>query len=366
MRMYSLFARILPVVVLLFAACVEPDDGSSPAQSTPIDSSSASHPAFEYILIANEGQFNRSNASVGRYHPGTGRYEENLFKTANGSSPGDILQTAELAFGKLFLAMNNSSKVLVVDTADWQVETPVEGLPTPNGVCPVQSGKLYITDLYEHKLRIADWRSGASLGQIDLRSPSGALARVGDYLFVALIPVDFGRPVEASETNAVAVIDLATDELVARVPVGVYPNSMEVDAQNRLWVACQGPIQNDSTTGGLYRLATEPPFEVQAEWSARQGGLEFLEIDTAEGRLYWLNGAAVYQMGTEESALPSQPILESEAATAYSFALMPNGDFLIGDALDFVQSGTVYRYDPQGELIQKFQAGVIPKRFIAY
>ena len=40
-----------------------------------------------------------------------------------------------------------------------------------------------------------------------------------------------------------------------------------------------------------------------------------------------------------------------------------NGEVYIADAIDYQQQGKIYRYSPEGELLDEFYVGIIPGAF---
>ncbi len=48
----------------------------------------------------------------------------------------------------------------------------------------------------------------------------------------------------------------------------------------------------------------------------------------------------------------------------YGLTVNPdNGEVYIADAIDYQQQGMMYRYSPQGKLIDEFYVGIIPGAF---
>ncbi len=70
-------------------------------------------------------------------------------------------------------------------------------------------------------------------------------------------------------------------------------------------------------------------------------------------------------MGIEENSLPVNAIITSGGKQIYGLGIDPkNSEIYLGDAIDNIQPGNVYRYSADGKLIHSFQAGVSPGEFL--
>ena len=68
-------------------------------------------------------------------------------------------------------------------------------------------------------------------------------------------------------------------------------------------------------------------------------------------------------MPVEADRVPVRPFLEFRDTKYYGLTVNPNnGEVYVADAIDYQQQGIVYRYSPQGKLIDEFYVGIIPPR----
>ncbi len=80
-------------------------------------------------------------------------------------------------------------------------------------------------------------------------------------------------------------------------------------------------------------------------------------------KLYWLN-RDVWQMDVTANRIPVRPFLEYQNTLYYGLTVNPaNGEVYIADAIDYQQQGMIYRYSPEGKLIDEFYVGIIPGAF---
>ena len=62
--------------------------------------------------------------------------------------------------------------------------------------------------------------------------------------------------------------------------------------------------------------------------------------------------------------LPSSPIMRSQRTKYFGLTVNPdNGDIYVADAIDYQQQGIVYRFTPDGTLLDQFYTGINPGAF---
>lgn len=59
-----------------------------------------------------------------------------------------------------------------------------------------------------------------------------------------------------------------------------------------------------------------------------------------------------------------RPFIEDNGTIYYGLTVNPvNSDVYVADAIDYVQSGIVYRYSSDGALLDNFRVGITPGAF---
>ena len=80
--------------------------------------------------------------------------------------------------------------------------------------------------------------------------------------------------------------------------------------------------------------------------------------------LYFISDA-VWAVDVATGVFPSEPLLSVEGYGQYGLDVNPyNGDIYIADAKDYVSNGAVLRYDSTGKLLDEFEVGMLPSKFI--
>ncbi|MEX2363269.1 MAG: DUF5074 domain-containing protein, partial [Balneolaceae bacterium] len=165
--------KISLVALLIFAGC---NTKSEPDEVT-----------LAGIYVLNEGNFGQANASITSYNPETGVVTQNVYESVNGTPIGDALQSAALIDEKLYLVVNNSHKIEVVNPETF---TNIGTIEIANGASPryiAKAGehKAYVTNLYANAVSIINLESLEETGSIEVGANPEGIAVVGTNAFVA-------------------------------------------------------------------------------------------------------------------------------------------------------------------------------------
>jgi hypothetical protein len=83
--------------------------------------------------------------------------------------------------------------------------------------------------------------------------------------------------------------------------------------------------------------------------------------------LYWIDGG-VWRMPIDAAELPTEPFIAPKVSAGrclyYALGVAPDTEEVyVGDAIDYQQRSIIYRYSADGELLDRFTAGVIAGDF---
>ena len=88
-----------------------------------------------------------------------------------------------------------------------------------------------------------------------------------------------------------------------------------------------------------------------------------VQLNGERDKLYWIN-KDIWSMDVDAERVPVRPFLEYSGTIYYGLTVNPvNGEVYIADAIDYQQQGKIYRYSPEGELLDEFYVGIIPGAF---
>ena len=152
---------LLLLVTLTLSGCKKEDD-----DDTPVPPSSSST-----VLVSCEGSFLASNASLSAYDTEGGTVTDNVFESVNGYAIGDILQSITVDGQRIFLVVNNSGKVEVMNGETYEAELPILGLSSPRHLAKVSEAKAYVTNNSfgaGNDISILDIQNNTVSGNIDI------------------------------------------------------------------------------------------------------------------------------------------------------------------------------------------------------
>ncbi|MEX0720244.1 MAG: YncE family protein [Balneolaceae bacterium] len=340
------FLKILLAALFIFTGC---NTQSDPDEVT-----------LAGVYVLNEGNIGQANASITSYNPETGEVFQNVYESVNGVPIGDALQSATLIDGRLYLVVNNSHKIEVVEPETFlNIGTiNIADEASPRYIAKAGENKAYVTNLYANTVSIINLESMEETGSIDVGANPEGIAVVGTKAFVANSGFGSG--------NTVSVINTETDTVKETISVGDNPVGVQADASGRVWVVCVGAYddfntesEDESTPGELFVLNGETGTEIE---QIRVGGHPGeLVLDSEFGKGYLSNGT-VFQINTTTYEIENENFIRGFYALGLS--TLDGEIFLWGaDAGNFSQDGTAFQFDLSGAKIDSFSTGVIPGHF---
>lgn len=304
------------------------------------------------VYILNEGNYLFGNAKVSYYNKADGSVTEDVFQPANNRPLGDVLQSMYIRNGKIYLVVNNSHKIEVVDTGTFVSTAIITGLGAPRYFLPVSNTKAYVTD-YEntHAISVIDLNTNTVTGAIPCQGWTEELIAINDKAFITNL-----------RSNKVYVVNTTTDQMEDSITVSYASNSIVEDKNGKVWTLCSGDEQKNFHAG-LHRIH---PGTLQVELSLPFPNLSDnpwrLEINATRDTLYFLN-KSVFRMAISATTLPAAFIAQGNH-NFYNIGIDPETNIIyVADAIDFVQRGIIYRYTPDGMLLDSFYAGIVPGEF---
>lgn len=343
----SLIKRVkYPILLLVFAvffsACKEEKD-------TPIVEFD---PQNKKVFVLNEGNFQSANGSVSLYNPILNTVYHDVFKANNAGRPlGDVVQSMSKIGDNYFIVVNNSSKIEVVSSNDFTSVGKIDGLNSPRYLLPISDTKAYVSDLYANEIYVINPQTLSIKNKLPTKGWTEEMVLVNSRAFVCQV-----------DSAAVWVFDVEADSLLAKISTNLQPLSITVDVNGKVWVGCSGGI--NKAYPAIHRidplgLKIEKSFEV----SDVSKSIASVQVNENGDKLLYLMNE-VFEMDIEAMALPTLPKIPSNGRLLYSLGLDPdNGDIYLSDAIDYLQQGSVYRYNKEGEELSSFKVGLIPGSF---
>jgi YVTN family beta-propeller protein len=316
-----------------------------------LDGSTYNKEAGSRLIIGCEGNFGSANASLTLYNMETKTVSNNLFNTQNNLPLGDVLQSSSLFNGDLYVVINNSSKVEVIDTSSFLSKGTITGLPSPRYFLGVSSTKGYVTDLYSNAINIVNLNTFQITGSIPTSGWTEQLLLHNNKVYVT-----------QKGTNQLLIIDPNLDVVSDSITVGREPNSLVVDAFQNLWVLCSGGVNEAQPELVKVNTASNSVTSILS-FNSIADSPNSLRIDTSGTTLFYLNND-VFKHSISETSIGSTPFISSGNSIYYGLGVNPfNNEIYLADAIDYVQPGKVSRFKASSSLIDEFSVGLIPQDF---
>lgn len=319
------------------------------------------------LFILSEGNYNSGNSSLTFYDTEEKKAYGNVFSGANdGQKLGDTGQSMTMHDGTLWTVVNASHLIFAIDPQTFKEKGRIisSEMTSPRYIHFVSDNKAYISQLYDSRILIADPKTFRVTGTIDTGMEQGTasveqMVQYGDYVLANCW----------SYQKDIIKIDTRTDEIVQKLEIGVQPQSICMDSEDRLWVLTDGGAWPENPAGyeAPRLVCVDPDAFVVTRTFFFSLGDSPSELQTGPdgSELYFLNNGKVWKMPVSADSLPDSPFIDpGEGTLPCSMTVCPwNSDIYVADAIDYVQNGAVTRYSADGEVIDEFRAGVCPGFF---
>ncbi|MEL4455141.1 DUF5074 domain-containing protein [Lutimonas vermicola] len=312
-------------------------------------------------FVSNEGPFQNGSGTIS-FVGDNGAVSQNVYKTVNGEDLGNIVNSMYISDDKAYIVVNNSNKIVVVNRFTMKKEAVILG---ENIINPrffvADSGKGFISNwgdpfnTEDDFITVIDLQTNAILEKIPVGEGPERMLIDGQKLFVCL-QGGYGS------NNKVVVINIADNSIDTALTTGDVPNSIVADSNGAVWVLCGGiPAWTGSETpGSLYKIdPTSYRLEIKEFASTEHPSL----LNTDKGNLYFALDGNVYGMNTNEVELPTNAI-EGLGGQFYTMNVK-DGELFATDAGDFSSEGTLKVFNLiSGDLLQTITTGIVPGQVV--
>jgi YVTN family beta-propeller protein len=313
------------------------------------------------IYVINEGSFLASNAEISFIGEDRTNVSGAVFSTANsGRTLGDVAQHAALANGKLYVVVNNSRKIEVIEAGTHRWLQTIMLTRAPRSIEVVSSLLAYVTNM-DSTVSVLDLSGGVVAKEIVVGTNPEGLIRFGDRLYVFNGGWGYG--------SSVSVIDLKTDNVMATISTPHGPSYGVLGTSGLMHVLCTGSV---AWGGGL-----DVPGAVLTIDGASGNVVDTVRLSQPAGRIavdasgdLYVTVSGAGGSGVMKLTGGSSPMIVSTLLVAGNFYGVgvdrARSELYLSLAGDFVSNGTVQVHTLSGTPVRTYVAGigVAPNGFV--
>ena len=378
---------------LVFCACRKDPVPEPPSKDADLTGEKVDVSAFPEsigkVFLLNEGQMGSNNATLDFIRVSDGNYVTGAFKKMNpdvGAGLGDVGNDLGVHGDELWIVVNNSGIVEVVSAKD-ETEIAAIAVPTPRSIAfddtyayVTSWAGAYATGSYDENWNYVIRYSKNPKGQvyrIDLKTkkvvgnvevgyqPEGVAYSDGKLYVANSGGISSQLPPNYSYDNTVSIIDTKTFKVTQTEEVEVNLKNVYSDGRGNIYVTTLGDYW--SVHSGLYIIRTKAGNSISKV-------ADYVSVSTISGDTVFCIGtdsefdwsaAHVYKAWSVRDGNRSDVSLNVTATALYGLFALDADTFLVTDAGDYFNPGTVACYD-KGAKRWSVTAGVCPGHFAVY
>lgn len=376
MKPQTIFLYFLPL--LLAATGCREDELVVPTEYDIISDDAAPDSKIRGLYLVNEGNMGSNKCTLDYYDYVTGLYARNFYAEKNPNvikELGDVGNDIGIYGSKLYVVVNCSHKVEVMD-AHTGIRLGQVDIPNCRYV-RFHRGKAYVSSYVGPVLIDPDAPKGAVF-EVDTTSLTVSrkvsvgyqpeeMEIIDDYMYVA----NSGGYRAPNYDNTVSVIEMIGLKQVQQIPVDINLHRVKKDAYKQLWVSSRGDYQGRPSR--LYVLGKKPGYnqmevidKIPVACSNMAVHGDSLYYYATEWNNYTASNTISYGIiNVKTHEVVSTNFItdgtEKEITIPYGIAVHPEtGDIFVTDAKNYVSSGTLYCFSPDGKKKWSVRTGDIP------
>ena len=339
------------------------------------------------IFILNEGQMGSNNSTLDFLRISDGNYVTGAFKKMNpaaGAGLGDVGNDIVVNGDEVWMAVNNSGIVEVVSAKD-ETEIAAIKVPIPRNIAfdanyayvtswagayasgaYDENGYYTVTDYKNPKGQVhrIDLRTKQLDGSVEVGYQPEGIACCNGRLYVANSGgISSQLPPDYSYDRTVSVIDTKSFKVTKTIDVQVNLKGVFSDGKGNIYVTTFGDYW--SVHSGVYMIDSSDKVKHISDYAS----VASMKGDTlyclgAEEEFDW-SAPKTWKAFSVKDGAKSAVSLNVDIATPYSLFALGGDAFLVGDAGDYFNPGTVTLYGKGGK-VWTVTSGVCPGHFAAW
>ncbi len=319
----------------------------------------------EGLWVLHEGTFNLNNAGLSAINLDSGKVVVDFFRRQNGRALGDVANDMKRYGGKVYIVVNNSSILEIVDVANGQSQATISMIndgfePRQPRQVAFDDGKAYVCS-YDGSIAVIDTTSLKIVTYLNSsgQNPDGIAVQNGN-LYVS----NSGGLNYPDYDNTVSVFDLNTNKEIKKITVGLNPGTLAADPHGDVYVLCRGDYDQVPSSIKIIDASSD---EVKGSLLITGSSISLFGTTLYVSNYDFItrkSTIAVVDVLTED-VISHNLIDLSDVQTLYGLYVDENdGQIFVTDAKDFTSQGKVFEYNLEGELQRSFVVGVNPSKLL--
>lgn len=301
------------------------------------------------FFVSNEGTFTKGNGSVSHINGNLNSISNDIFKTSNNRSIGDVTQSMVVTDKYVFVVMNNSNTIEVVNKKTFQsVYTISDQLSFPR-YAVVKNGKLYVSLMNDAFIQVYNAETFQFIKSVELNDPAEQLVATNEYVYAANNFYSGG--------NRVEVIDFNSDSNTIDVTFNAAINGLTTNGQYVY-------VMTNNDTNSYLSMINGTDIESTVNLEMPNGR----NLVSDGNVLYFTSGTDVYKINNSLKSAVAK-LFNVGNGDAYSLLYgfnVFNGYIFTGNAGNFTDNSEIKVYNENGSVVKQFTAGIGTNGFYKY
>ena len=302
------------------------------------------------LYVLNQGNLGHNNTTLTFYNlidsvASSGDYFENV----NGFSLGDAGSDFIIYGDKMYIVMNNSGYVAVVNSANSKfIDSISFGSRGPENIVAYQNEVLVSST--DGTVAVIDTTTLAITKFITVGTNPAQMVISGTNLYVSNSGGYSAPPFDST----LSVVNLSTLTETQQIKVGTDPGYIAADNAGNVFVACAGDYTNLSNTPTFVKVNTVTNTVVGSS------PLTVTGVRYYNNSLYAIvNYSSIQVINPTDLSVTSSSFISDGTSIVTPYSLDINGttgDVYVGDAKDYTANGEIFAFDKTGK--KKFSFNV--------
>ncbi len=357
MQYIRLITRVLVLPAFALLIGCSPKTADQSGTPTPTNPKNAASSDTTHVLVVNEGLFQRNNSTITLITPKTNTAVTDLFELKTGLKLGDTGNDIAVYGNKIYVVVNVSSYVAVLEKSTYRLLRQVNLFSGTIARQPRQiafAGPRAFVSCFDGNVVVIDTNT---LNQETVlaagRNPEGICVS-NNYLMVA----NSGGLSAPNFDNRISVFALPTLNFVGNITVDANPTTILAGQPNEAYVYAKADFS--SATASWSRISAQNLSVISREVipsAISEGcGDTIIQLRTVQ------QNPMIAMINTRtgvvsETAWPAIKDIQSPYRLMYN---QRSKELWISDSKDYVTTGQVWRFNKDGALINKYNAGLNP------